>query len=134
NDQVPVTITRYLQALSGELAEHLVDEDKLARHAETLTALIESAPRAPRQRAELSQDLKEVVATQRFRVAMLPLVKAYADRKRREGAMDFADQMSLAARLASEHDEVVSGERTRYGAVLLDEYQDTGHAQRVLLK
>jgi DNA helicase-2/ATP-dependent DNA helicase PcrA len=133
-DRVPVTITRYLLALSGELAEHLVDEEKLAQHAETLCQVIETAPRAPRQRADLSQDLKEVVAAQRFRIAMLPLVKAYAERKRREGAMDFADQMSLAARLASEHDEVVRGERERYGAVLLDEYQDTGHAQRVLLR
>jgi DNA helicase-2/ATP-dependent DNA helicase PcrA len=133
-DRVPVTITRYLLALAGELAEHLVDQDKLVRHAETLCELIESAPRGPRQRAEMSQDLKEVVAAQRFRVAMLPLVKAYAERKRREGAMDFADQMSLAARLAAEHDEVVRGERERYGAVLLDEYQDTGHAQRVLLR
>ncbi|HEV2781271.1 MAG TPA: UvrD-helicase domain-containing protein [Actinophytocola sp.] len=133
-DRVPVTVTRYLLALSGQLAEHLVDEEKLAEHAEALCALIESAPRAPRQRAELSQDLKEVVATQRFRVALLPLVHAYAERKRRDGAIDFADQMSLAARLASEHAEVVRGERDRYGAVLLDEYQDTGHAQRVLLR
>src|SRR6266540_4326784 len=84
-DRVPVTITRYLLALSGELAEHLVDVEKLAEHAETLCQLIETAPRAPRQRADLSQDLKEVVATQRFRIAMLPLVKAYAERKRREG-------------------------------------------------
>lgn len=133
-DRVPVTITRYLLALSGELAEHLVDQEKLATHAESLCQIIETAPRAPRQRADLSQDLKEVVATQRFRLAMLPLVKAYAERKRREGAMDFADQMSLAARLASEHSEVATGERERYGAVLLDEYQDTGHAQRILLR
>lgn len=133
-ERVPVTITRYLLALAGELAEHLTDEGKLAAHADEITKQIEDAPRAPRQRAELSQDLREVVATQRFRVAMLPLVKAYAERKRREGAMDFADQMSLAARLASGHREVVMGERERYGAVLLDEYQDTGHSQRVLLR
>ncbi|HWM05115.1 MAG TPA: ATP-dependent helicase, partial [Actinophytocola sp.] len=133
-DRVPVTITRYLLELSGELAEHLVDEELLARHAEEVCEAIESAPRAPRQRAELSQDLREVVATQRFRLALLPLVHAYAERKRREGALDFAEQMALAARLASTHPEVVRGERERYGATLLDEYQDTGHAQRILLR
>jgi DNA helicase II / ATP-dependent DNA helicase PcrA len=133
-ERVPVTITRYVLALAGELAEHLVDEDELARYAEEIAAAIENAPRGPRQRAELSQDLKEVVATQRFRAALLPLVHAYAEHKRRAGAMDFADQMSLAARLASGHPDVVRGERERYGAVLLDEYQDTGHAQRVLLR
>ncbi|HEU5471131.1 MAG TPA: ATP-dependent DNA helicase [Actinophytocola sp.] len=133
-DWVPVTVTRYLLALAGELAEHLVDQRRLAEHAERLCVLIESAPRAPRQRAELAKELRDIVAAQRFRVAMLPLVAAYAERKRRAGALDFADQMSLAARLASEHPEVAHGERERYGVVLLDEYQDTGHAQRVLLR
>ncbi|OLF16523.1 ATP-dependent DNA helicase [Actinophytocola xanthii] len=133
-DRVPVTVTRYLLELAGELAEHLVDEDALARYSEEVCAAIENAPRAPRQRAELSQDLREVVATQRFRVALLPLVRAYGERKRREGALDFADQMALAARLAAGHPEVARGERERWGAALLDEYQDTGHAQRILLR
>ncbi len=133
-DRVPVTVTRYLLDLSGELAEHLVDEEKLVRHCEQVCAAVENAPRGPRQRAELSQDLREVVATQRFRLALLPLVHAYAEGKRREGALDFAEQMALAARLASTHPEVVRGERERYGVALLDEYQDTGHAQRILLR
>ncbi|MGH3761703.1 ATP-dependent helicase [Actinophytocola sp.] len=133
-DRVPVTVTRYLLELAGELAEHLVDEERLARYSEQVCAAIENAPRAPRQRTELSQDLREVVATQRFRLALLPLVHAYAERKRREGALDFAEQMALAARLASTHPEVVRGERERYGVALLDEYQDTGHAQRILLR
>ncbi|HEX2133494.1 MAG TPA: ATP-dependent DNA helicase [Actinophytocola sp.] len=133
-DRVPVTVTRYLLQLAGELAEHLVDEDALVRYSEDVRTAIEDAPRGPRQRAELSQDLREVVATQRFRVALLPLVHAYAERKRREGALDFADQMALAAQLAAGHPEVVRGERERWGAALLDEYQDTGHAQRILLR
>ena len=133
-ERVPVTVTRYLLELAGELAEHLADEDKLADYAEEVCRLIETAPRAPRQRAELSQGLREIVATQRFRVALLPLVRAYGDRKRRAGALDFAEQMALAARLSAEHAEVVAGERARYGAALLDEYQDTGHAQRILLR
>jgi DNA helicase-2/ATP-dependent DNA helicase PcrA len=133
-ERVPVTVTRYLLDLAGELAEHLVDEDKLREYGEGLATTIENAPRGPRQRTELSQDLKEVVATQRFRVAMLPLVRAYGDAKRKEGALDFAEQMALAAQLASTEPEVVARERERYGTALLDEYQDTGHAQRVLLR
>ncbi|GAA2972341.1 ATP-dependent helicase [Actinokineospora diospyrosa] len=133
-DYVPATVTQYLLSLAGELAEHLVDADTLRRHAEAVCAAIESAPRAKGQRAEPSQDLQKVLVTQRFRIALLPLVQAYADRKRREGALDFGDQMSLAAKLAAGHPEVVQGERARFGAVLLDEYQDTGHSQRVLLR
>ncbi|HYQ64201.1 ATP-dependent DNA helicase [Actinophytocola sp.] len=133
-ERVPVTVTRYLLELAGELAEHLVDEDKLRAYSEDLALTIEEAPRGPRQRAELSQDLKEVVAAQRFRIALLPLVKAYGDAKRREGALDFAEQMALAALLARSEPEVAARERERYGTALLDEYQDTGHAQRILLR
>jgi DNA helicase-2/ATP-dependent DNA helicase PcrA len=133
-ERVPVTVTRYLLELAGELAEHLVDLDELREYSEDLATTIENAPRGPRQRAELSQDLREVVATQRFRVAMLPLVAAYGDAKRKEGALDFAEQMALAALLARDHPEVVARERDRYGTALLDEYQDTGHAQRILLR
>ena len=50
-----------------------------------------------------------------------------------KGALDFGSQMSLSARVASEHPEVGQTERERFRVVLLDEYQDTGHAQRVLL-
>jgi DNA helicase-2/ATP-dependent DNA helicase PcrA len=133
-ERVPITVTRYLLELAGELAEHLIDLDRLREYSEDLASTIENAPRGPRQRAELSQDLKEVVATQRFRIALLPLVQAYGEAKRKEGALDFAEQMALAARLASTEPEVAARERERYGTALLDEYQDTGHAQRILLR
>lgn len=133
-DKIPATITGYLLRIAGELAEHLVEPDQLRDHAERLAHLIERAPRGPRQRDVMSEKLREVVATQRFRVELLPLVEGYAQAKRRLGALDFADQMALAATVASGHPEVIAGERERYGAILLDEYQDTGHSQRVLLR
>ncbi|HWE88619.1 MAG TPA: UvrD-helicase domain-containing protein [Pseudonocardiaceae bacterium] len=133
-DRVPATVTADVLALAGELAEHLVSQDTLGGHAEWLCRLIESAPRAKRQTERLSQDTQRILAAQRYRLALLPLLDSYAQAKRRLGVLDFADQMSLAATLAVTHDEVAAGERDRYGAVLLDEYQDTGHAQRVLLR
>lgn len=133
-DKVPTTITAQLLALAGELGEHLVDPESLASYTDWLTKLVENAPRAARQSAALPNALAEVVERQRHRVQLLPLVAEYHRRKRAEGALDFADQMALAARLADEHPEVVEIERERFGAVLLDEYQDTGHAQRVLLR
>jgi DNA helicase-2/ATP-dependent DNA helicase PcrA len=133
-DRVPATVTNYLLALSGELGEHLVEPDQLRVHAEDFARLVENAPRAPRQRAGLAQEFQKMVDAQRLRVALLPLVEAFAARKRAERAMDFADQMAIAARIAANHPDVGAGERARYRAVLLDEYQDTGHAQRVLLR
>ena len=69
-----------------------------------------------------------------MRHALVPLVEAFAARKRAERALDFGDQLAIAARVAAEHPEVGAQERATYRAVLLDEYQDTGYAQRVLLR
>lgn len=133
-ERMPATVTGYLLGLAGELAEHLVDAEQVHQHAERFGELVRSAPPAKRQRAAIPQRLQAVLEAQAARMALLPLVEAYAERKRREGVLDFADQMSLAARLAAGHPEVGELERARYRAVLLDEYQDTGHAQRVLLR
>ena len=60
---------------------------------------------------------------------MLPMVERYLALKRERDAMDFADQMALAARLATRFDDIGAIERQRFRAVLLDEFQDTSEAQ-----
>ena len=133
-DVQPATVTTWLLALAGELGEHLVEPDAVRAHAERLAAALEAAPRGKGQRAEPSQTYQRWIASQRKRVALLPLVEAFVARKRAERAVDFADQLAIAARVADAHPEVGENERATYGAVLLDEYQDTGHAQRILLR
>ena len=133
-DVLPATVTTWLLALAGELGEHLVEPEAVRAHAERMAAVLEAAPRGKGQRAEPSQTYQRWIATQRKRVALLPLVEAFVARKRAERAVDFADQLAIAARVADAHPEVGATERATYRAVLLDEYQDTGHAQRVLLR
>ena len=133
-DRVPATVTGYLLALAGELGEHLVDAAVVRAHAEALAELLEGAPPGPRQRAEPSQRYRRWCDAERMRAALVPLVEAFAARKRAERVLDFGDQLAIAARVAAEHPEVGAQERATYRAVLLDEYQDTGHSQRVLLR
>jgi DNA helicase-2/ATP-dependent DNA helicase PcrA len=133
-DVLPATVTTWLLALAGELGEHLVEPDAVRANAQRMAAVLEAAPRGKGQRAEPSQTYQRWIAAQRKRVALLPLVEAFTARKRAERAVDFADQLAIAARVADAHAEVGATERTTYRAVLLDEYQDTGHAQRVLLR
>lgn len=132
-DRTPVSVTEAVLALSGQLAEHLVEPEELAEAHTELAKLVHTLPAGPRQRGGPSQTLLNIVQVQRERVALLPLVQQLAEALRRRGALDFGAQMSLAARLAAEHPEVAAAERARFRLVLLDEYQDTGHAQRVLL-
>ncbi|MCM6775646.1 DEAD/DEAH box helicase [Nocardia sp. CDC159] len=132
-ERTPVSVTEAVLALSGQLAEHLVEPEQLAEAHTELEKLVFTLPAGPRQRGGPNQELQNIVAVQRERVALLPLVQRLAEELRRRGALDFGSQMSLAARLAAEHPEVGRAERTRFRLVLLDEYQDTGHAQRILL-
>ncbi|HSJ35503.1 MAG TPA: ATP-dependent DNA helicase [Acidimicrobiia bacterium] len=67
----------------------------------------------------------------------LELLAAWADyqaEKRRLGVVDYADLISATVRLLSDHPEIASRVRSRYTVVLLDEYQDTNPAQRIMLQ
>jgi DNA helicase II / ATP-dependent DNA helicase PcrA len=132
--KVPSTVTGWVLGLAGQLAEHLCEPAQLREATEALITALCAAPPSPRQRGSLRADLKPMVEGQRSRLAILPLVERYTELKRREAVLDFGDQMGIAAKLARDHPEVGAAERARFGAVLLDEYQDTGHAQRVLLR
>lgn len=130
----PATVTARVRGLAGQLAEHLVDAERLGTADLGIEHLVVTLPRGPRQRAEPSAKLLEVVAAQRQRLALLPLLARLTEAMRRESSLDFGSQMSLAATVARDHPEVGAAERGRFRAVLLDEYQDTGHAQRILLR
>ena len=78
--------------------------------------------------------IKKIIQSQRAREQLLPLAARYAAEKKTREVLDHGDQMALAARIASRHPEVGLIERGRYHVVLLDEYQDTSHAQLVLLR
>ncbi|MFC4602444.1 ATP-dependent helicase [Rhodococcus kronopolitis] len=132
-DRNPTSLTEAVLALSGQLAEHLVEPADLREAHTDLDKLIHTLPAGPKQRGGPKKELLGLLETQHERVALLPLVQRVAETLRREGALDFGSQMSLAARVAAEHAEVGRAERQRFRVVLLDEYQDTGHAQRVLL-
>lgn len=131
--KVPSGVTEAVLRLYGEMAEHLVDFDDLAASGTDLYELIDTLPKGPRQRDEPSQKLRAIQGVIDERRELLPLVATLIDRMREQNALDFGSQMSLAARLVTDNPEVAAGERQSVRAVLLDEYQDTGHSQRILL-
>ena len=128
------TVVAHVLTLAGELAEHLADPGDVRRLCAELREWLLVLPRAPKQRsAGPPKELAGLLTSLEGRLELLPLVERYVALKRERAVMDYGDQVALAARIA--HDEAGVGEleRSRYGAVLLDEYQDTGEAQRLLL-
>ncbi|MBD0860777.1 UvrD-helicase domain-containing protein [Gordonia sp. zg691] len=131
--KVPASVTEAVLKLYGEMSEHLVDIADLARAGTLLYDLIDTLPKGPKQRDKPTQALLKVKEVIDERRELIPMVIALGDTMRAQSALDFGSQMSLAARLVVSNPEVVAAERTAFRAVLLDEYQDTGHSQRVLL-
>ncbi len=127
-DWAPVTVTAAVVELSGELAEHLRRPSDVLEAGDWLRRRLAEVPAGKRRLAEAT------IKCQRVREQLLPLVRAYAAAKAEREVIDYGDQMALAARIAIAHQEVGAAERARYQIVLLDEFQDTSHAQLELMR
>ncbi|WP_283135621.1 ATP-dependent helicase [Rhizohabitans arisaemae] len=127
-DLNPPAVTAAVLELAGDISEHLRTSRDVRAIGHWLTTRLGELPKKP----TLAQ--QKPGAVQRAREQLLPMVEAYAKAKADREVIDFGDQMALAARIASRHPEVGQIERSRYHVVLLDEYQDTSHAQLILLR
>ncbi|MCA6095234.1 ATP-dependent helicase, partial [Streptomyces sp. SCA3-4] len=119
-------LTADLLALDGELAEHLVHPARLRAHDQELLTTLDGARLT-------NADLRKVPDTARARLELLDLVEDYRREKRSRDLLDFGDQVALSAELARTRPEVGRILREQFAVVLLDEYQDTSVAQRILL-
>ncbi|MFI7350003.1 UvrD-helicase domain-containing protein [Streptomyces sp. NPDC049936] len=111
--------------LDSELAEHLVRPEELLTWD---AGLLDSLQGVRLSNAELRK-VPEAAAARR---ELAGLVIRYRAAKRERDLLDFGDQIALSARLAG-LPEVGRVLRDEFRVVLLDEYQDTSVAQRVLL-
>jgi DNA helicase-2/ATP-dependent DNA helicase PcrA len=124
----PPEVTAAVVALAGELAEHLRGPADVEGYGDWLRTAAQTMP------GSLTAKHRKILECQRAREQLLPIVSAYAEAKAAREVMDYGDQVALAARIATRHPEVGAAERARYRVVLLDEFQDTSHAQLVLLR
>ncbi|RSS87514.1 ATP-dependent helicase [Streptomyces sp. WAC05292] len=115
-----------LLALDGELSEHLVAPDRLRAYD---TALLDELAGT----RLTNEDLRKVPEAVRGRLELLELTERYRAAKRSRDLLDFSDQIALCAELATTRPEVGALLRDEFRVVLLDEYQDTSVAQRLLL-
>ncbi|MFH8978512.1 UvrD-helicase domain-containing protein [Streptomyces sp. NPDC017890] len=114
-----------LLALDAELAEHLVRPEELRTWD---AGLLDSL-----QNVKLGNaDLRKVPEAAAARRELADLVIRYRAAKRERDLLDFGDQIALSAQLAG-LPEVGRVLRDEFRVVLLDEYQDTSVAQRILL-
>jgi DNA helicase II / ATP-dependent DNA helicase PcrA len=128
------TVVDALLRISAECAEHLIELDDLERHLAELADCLEAMPTGASRTGGHPRSVVALLTAIRARRQIVPLVRAYADRKRAHEALDFGDQLALAARLTQQFPDIARSERARSRTVLLDEFQDTSHAQLVMLR
>ena len=114
-----------LLALDAELAEHLVGPEELRAYDGGLLRTLAGA-------SLTNADLRKVPEAAAARRELADLVVRYRAAKRERDLLDFGDQIALSAQLAR-IPEVGRVLRDEFRVVLLDEYQDTSVAQRLLL-
>ncbi|MEU3556799.1 ATP-dependent DNA helicase [Streptomyces fragilis] len=119
-------LIRDLLTLEGELSEHLVEPERLRAYDAELLAELEGAKLT-------NDDLRKVPKAASVRRELAELVGRFRKAKRERDLVDFGDQIGLSAELARSRPEVGALLRDQYRVVLLDEYQDTSVAQRILL-
>jgi len=126
------TLVKAVIQLAGECSEHLQDPAQVRGWLLERVAEFESLPYVAEARKNPTQAAGELSAMLRTRASVADMVGRYSEAKRARGALDFGDLVALAARVASEIPVAAQTERQRYKVVLLDEFQDTSHAQLVL--
>ena len=136
-DDVPFAASTVINAvvdLAGEMAEHLLVPTDLAMLIDRFEATVLGLPKGDSRARVLPKVVADAMKALKARRQVLPLVAGYLELKRSRDALDFADQMALAATLAQRFPDIGFMERQRFRAVLLDEFQDTSEAQLVLLR
>lgn len=111
-----------LTAMKQRVDDILELNDALDRHLRNPEDLVQLAPADP-----------DPDGPWPTRLELLAAVTAFRTEKQRLGLVEFADLIRKAVDLVSNVPEVADQLADRYDVVLLDEYQDTDPAQRILL-
>jgi DNA helicase-2/ATP-dependent DNA helicase PcrA len=125
------TLIAAVLQLSGECAEHLREPAGVREWLTETADRFESLPLST-GRGGPAAAAAGLLSTLRSRALVAGLVARYAEAKTARGALDYGDLVALAARIGTTVPRAGELLRHQYRTVLLDEFQDTSHAQAVL--
>ncbi|MCC3281023.1 MULTISPECIES: ATP-dependent helicase [Arthrobacter] len=126
------TLVGAVLQMASECSEHLCTPAQVRAELERHIAEVQALPYQAGKTKEPAQAATTLLGKLRTRVSVTELVESYQRAKAERRQLDFGDLVALAARIAEEIPEAVEMERAKYKVVLLDEFQDTSHAQMVL--
>ena len=123
---VSTSVVGLMLALDDALAEEAVEPEQV--RADDLDRIARMSGHTQQRTGEA------ILEVAHRRLELLALVEQFRAEKLAMPAIDYADMVRLALRLVRTRPEVPARLRTEYRVVLLDEYQDTSVAQRMLMQ
>jgi DNA helicase II / ATP-dependent DNA helicase PcrA len=128
-------LTEAILRLSRAIADNVVDAAEIASFARSLERHTRNMPvdvAGSRKSAAVDAWVKarEVGTTL---PVLVDLATQFAEAKRRQGLIEYSDQVALALEICQRFGSVVDDLRSQFKVVLLDEYQDTSVVQTQLL-
>ncbi|MFW7413696.1 UvrD-helicase domain-containing protein [Demequina sp. SO4-18] len=129
-DSAPGTVRGSLPRLAAQMREHGVTPASLRDWLQDTLAFLDGLPKKVGDGVPgtMTAALAGRIGKLRTLLAMTDLVEDFQARKHQGALLDFSDQVAVAVELAG-LPAVQQIERSRYRAVLLDEFQDTSPAQ-----
>lgn len=128
-DGAASTLVQAVMSLASECSEHLRQPTEVAELLDGLADRFETLPYLEGSSKASSVAARNLLAMFRTRARVAELVSLYQQAKRRRNALDYGDLVALAAAIAEHMPTAREQERERHKVVLLDEFQDTSHAQ-----
>ena len=124
----PKSVVEEVMELSAQLAENNKSAADVSDYSYKLLDQLAQLP------DKQTNPVKEFIEEIHQRLAILPIVEAFDNRRKEQGLLTFNDHMSMAAQLVAQsksqhNDDIGKLERSKYKVVLLDEYQDTSFNQ-----
>ncbi len=118
--------TRFLDALVTLISRARDEDCSPVEYAAAVERLKTAADAEPRDAARAEEA--------GLQAELAALYAAYERLMRAGDRLDFGDQVNLALRLLREHPAILQSEQAKYRYILVDEFQDTNHAQFELVK
>lgn len=114
-----------VKKLAGDCCEHLVAPQEVSQALAEMFTFGQGLPVTK----TMTQKTQSLFSMLKLRSKISDMVVAYLAKKHDHNVMDYGDLVRYAATIATELAEVRALERQKYKIVLLDEFQDTSHAQ-----
>ncbi|MGB8020178.1 MAG: ATP-dependent DNA helicase [Candidatus Nanopelagicales bacterium] len=122
----PSRLAASVLALDANLAEQTITTEELRAHARDVVAEVDAL-------AKPTRPVRTIRDAALRRAELADLVDRLRASRAEVGGLDFTDHMRMCVELVRSSDELVRRMRDTYRVILLDEYQDTSIAQRLIL-